>query len=498
MSLFGGSDEDAVVGELLDGLPVGAVVVTDGRITAANDRACAQLGEDVIDDPVETVVPGVTSARAPDGDTPWVSATHDGDRLFVARHPLSDDVDGDSLVTLLGADRLPTPTPDEPSEDRDAFDRFVHGVSHDLMQPLTVTRGHLGLLDEAAYESNDDAEHLAAAISGLDRAENLLERLDDYASLAPDDRTPEPVDLDAALEEAVSNVVDDPDHGAVDVTIEDLPTVAGLEGPLVRVFQNLLSNAVTYQDEPPYRVRVSSEPDGDRHRVTVADNGLGMETEDLDGIFEPFERRGSGGRSGRGLGLALCRRLVEDLDGRIEVESTPGEGSEFHVWLPTVAEGTRDPDATRAGSSVTPEPAADASSAADSTSDDVRSVVLVDDVDGIRSLMASIMERTGRYEVIGEAGGGAEGIEVTADRQPDLVLLDLSMPEVDGLEALPEITAEAPEATVVIYSGFEADRMREQALDRGADGYIEKGGDPEEILEALESILGDREAVDAD
>lgn len=118
------------------------------------------------------------------------------------------------------------------------------------------------------------------------------------------------------------------------------------------------------------------------------------------------------------------------------------------------------------------------------------SVVLVDDVEGMRSLLRTVFDRTGRYEVVGEAGDGEAGIETAREAAPDLVLLDLSMPRMDGLEALPEIKSAVPDVTVVVYSGFQRDGMEEKVLEHGAAAYLETGIGPSEIVDEIDEVVG--------
>lgn len=118
------------------------------------------------------------------------------------------------------------------------------------------------------------------------------------------------------------------------------------------------------------------------------------------------------------------------------------------------------------------------------------SLVIVDDVKGMRRLVSILLEESGRFDVVGEAATGLEGIEVVREAEPDLVLLDLSMPDMDGLEALPRILEASPRSKVAIYSGFEADRLEAASTELGAGGYIEKGTKPTEMIAKLLGILG--------
>ena len=116
-------------------------------------------------------------------------------------------------------------------------------------------------------------------------------------------------------------------------------------------------------------------------------------------------------------------------------------------------------------------------------------VVVADDVADLRYLLKRALERSGRFTVVGMAGDGREAVVQAALQRPDLTLLDLSMPEMDGLEALPLIRASVPECTVVVLSGFDADRMESTVLKGGAAAYLVKGLSPHRLVEELIDLL---------
>jgi DNA-binding NarL/FixJ family response regulator len=107
--------------------------------------------------------------------------------------------------------------------------------------------------------------------------------------------------------------------------------------------------------------------------------------------------------------------------------------------------------------------------------DDRFRMALVDDTEDIRNLLRVAFERTKRFRVVAEAGNGQDGVDVTRAHSPDVVLLDISMPVMDGLEALPLVRQVCPSATVVMLSAIGAEEMKDKALELGADGYIQKG-----------------------
>ncbi|MDP9181543.1 MAG: response regulator [Actinomycetota bacterium] len=115
-------------------------------------------------------------------------------------------------------------------------------------------------------------------------------------------------------------------------------------------------------------------------------------------------------------------------------------------------------------------------------------VLVVDDTPALRVLMRAVLEGTG-FDVVGEAGDGLSGVTLATELRPDLVLLDLAMPVMDGLEALPRLKAELPDCKVVIVSGFERRAMEAQVVEAGADAYVQKGLPPQAMLAVLESIF---------
>jgi DNA-binding NarL/FixJ family response regulator len=119
-------------------------------------------------------------------------------------------------------------------------------------------------------------------------------------------------------------------------------------------------------------------------------------------------------------------------------------------------------------------------------------VVLCDDVSEMRKLLRYALETDPRLQVVGEADNGRDGARVIAELQPDVVLLDLSMPEMDGFETLLAIASSAPGTGIIVFSGFAAERMREPALENGADLYIEKGLPLDEVISAVRHVADAR------
>lgn len=116
-------------------------------------------------------------------------------------------------------------------------------------------------------------------------------------------------------------------------------------------------------------------------------------------------------------------------------------------------------------------------------------VLLADDVAQYRALVRTLLERDGRFEVVGEAGDGVEAVELSAREQPDVVLLDVAMPRMDGLQAIPKIAASCSQAKIVVLSGFARDQLERQALAAGAIAYLDKGADVSRIASTLTKVV---------
>ena len=115
-------------------------------------------------------------------------------------------------------------------------------------------------------------------------------------------------------------------------------------------------------------------------------------------------------------------------------------------------------------------------------------VLIADDTAEIRLLLRMALESEGCFEIIGEARNGAEALQIAADSSPDAIVLDLAMPVMDGLEAIPEIKRRSPDAKILVLSGFDAGKMRQEAMDAGADAYLEKGEPAQKIVDALQAL----------
>lgn len=225
---------------------------------------------------------------------------------------------------------------DELRRSNQELEQFAYVASHDLREPLAVVAGYADLLKRRYGAKLDSAakEYLDFAADGARRMQELIDDLLEYSRVASRGSEPGPVDCEAALERALANL-----HGTIEATrariVHDpLPVIVGDHGQIVRLFQNLLGNAMKFRGEDPPEVRIHVERRGDRWHFSVKDNGIGIDPRFHDRVFQLFQRLHPQERyPGTGIGLAICRKVVERHGGRIWVESAPGEGATFHFEL---------------------------------------------------------------------------------------------------------------------------------------------------------------------
>ncbi|TYL40232.1 hypothetical protein CV102_01230 [Natronococcus pandeyae] len=228
---------------------------------------------------------------------------------------------------------------DKLEKSNERLERFAYATSHDLQEPLRMVSSYLMLIERRYDDELDDEvlEYIDFAINGAERMRDMIQALLTYSRIDTGERTLEPVDLDAVLADVRTDLQLKIEEHNAEVSADSLPRVEGDEEQLRQVFQNLLDNAIEYTrtDEPT--VHISAERDGPAWKLTVCDEGVGIEPDDADRIFQVFERLHTNDEhGGTGIGLALCERVVEHHGGEIWVDSEPGEGSSFSFTLPAV------------------------------------------------------------------------------------------------------------------------------------------------------------------
>lgn len=217
------------------------------------------------------------------------------------------------------------------------LEQFAYIASHDLQEPLRMVASYTQLLSKR-YKGKLDAdadEFIAYAVDGASRMQRLIQDLLAYSRVGTKGKELSETSSEAALDHALMNLGGAIDDSSALVTHDPLPAVLADEGQLVQLFQNLVGNAIKYQSPGVPRIHVSSVKQGPaKWMFSVKDNGLGIEPKYFEKIFGMFQRlHGRNEFDGTGIGLAICKKIVERHGGNISVESALGQGSTFRFAL---------------------------------------------------------------------------------------------------------------------------------------------------------------------
>jgi len=217
------------------------------------------------------------------------------------------------------------------------LEQFAYVASHDLQEPLRMVANYTQLLAKryrGKLDQNAD-EFIAFVVDGVSRMHQLITDLLTYSRVGTRGNTFGPTDCEAVFTRALMDLRLAVEQAGATVTHDRLPTVVGDEGQLGQLFQNLLANALKFRGSAAPRVHVRAERNGGDWTFTVQDNGIGIAPEHVDRIFLIFQRLHTAAEyPGTGIGLAVCKKIVERHNGRIWVESQVGEGAAFHFTLP--------------------------------------------------------------------------------------------------------------------------------------------------------------------
>jgi signal transduction histidine kinase len=214
---------------------------------------------------------------------------------------------------------------------------FAYAASHDLQEPLRVVAGFVGLLEKRYREKLDDnaREFIEYTVDGVKRMQMLIKDLLAYSQVGTKGKTFEPTNCSVALEQAIYNLHKAVEESGAELTYDLLPTVSGDSSQLTRLFQNLIGNAIKYRGKEKPEIYISAQQKGDEWVFSVRDNGIGIGSQYFEKIFDVFRRLHTREEyDGTGIGLAVCKKIVERHGGKIWVESAPGKGSTFYFTVP--------------------------------------------------------------------------------------------------------------------------------------------------------------------
>jgi PAS domain S-box-containing protein len=373
-----------------------------------------------------------------------------------------------------------------------AKNEFLSRMSHELRTPLTSILGFSQLLEMGGVERKDADE----AVRQIRKAgKHLLELINEILDIAKIESgkvsmSIEPVQVSGVVLDAKDLVRPLADQRSIVVRDEGgAPTFAlhvlADRQRLKQVLLNLLANAVKYCGGGCTVTVAATEMSGGVLRLAVHDNGPGIAPGLRGRLFTPFERLGveSSGEEGTGMGLALSKRLIDAMGGRIGCESEEGQGTTFWVELPiTEAPIER---FEREDEGALP-------AAGGATGTRVSTVLFIEDNLSNVKLISHVLRRRPHAQLI-PAMQGSLGVELARKHRPDVVLLDLSLPDMDGRDVLRRLKA-APETTdipVVVLSAEAAPTRVDELRAAGADGYLTKPLDVKEFLTILDPLLSE-------
>lgn len=216
------------------------------------------------------------------------------------------------------------------------LERFAYVASHDLREPLRMVLSFCTLLKERYVGRLDERadKYIRFAVEGATRMQLLVDDLLEYSRVGRSKERMENVDLHAVLDVALANLKVAMSESHAQLCVGSLPWVRGDEQRLIQVLQNLIGNALKFRGEAPPHLRISAERDGRHWRISLQDNGIGIDPQYFERIFVVFQRLHTQAEyPGTGVGLALCKRILELHGGQIWLESAPDSGTTFHFTL---------------------------------------------------------------------------------------------------------------------------------------------------------------------
>ena len=377
---------------------------------------------------------------------------------------------------------------------------FFTNVSHDLRTPLTLIAEPVAQLAEAGNLTPQQSTLIRIANKNIKILQRLINQILDFRKYENGKLglTLTETDFSRAVGDWMESFYSVARKRDIKLTLvgpaQETPVVMAIDVEKIeRVFFNLLSNAFKYTPDNG-SITVSYESDGDNLTFRVADTGEGISARDLGNIFDRFYQVDRINPKGSGIGLSLAKAFVELHGGSISVESTLNVGTEFTVKLPVrhVSEAVAEADRTIAREDAGAELD---NIESDFTFDDKKPlVIIIDDNRDIQKLVGELLAPD--YNIIA-APNGREGVRLAARYVPDLIICDVMMPVMDGLECCRRIKEEVSTShiPVLMLTACSLDEQRVEGYESGADGYLPKPFNSSVLKSRCASLIANRKRI---
>jgi signal transduction histidine kinase/CheY-like chemotaxis protein len=390
------------------------------------------------------------------------------------------------FVDLIRAGQLRTEVGKRVAERAsDAKSEFLSHMSHELRTPLAAISGFAQLLQRNMPDEQQRAwvEHI---LDGASHVLKLITALLDISSIEQGELklAIEPIGVGPAIDDVLALMRPIAAQHSIRLDYLPAPTFDPVVSAdmlrLKQVLLNLVSNAIHY-NRPEGSVVVSATGTNEGPvRIAVSDTGWGIAPDQLDKLFVPFERLGAeaGPVKGTGLGLVVTKGLVEAMGGKLTVNSEPGEGTTFSVELPAVR-GTRKPEPEQALAKLAVDPAIQGD------------VLYIEDDPVNLELAKSVLAELRPGIALRTAADGEIGVTLAESQLPDLVLLDLNLPNMTGEEVLSRLRTRPHDSrvAVVVVSADSTSRNLTRLLHAGADAYLTKPFNLTNFVDVIDGLL---------
>ena len=357
---------------------------------------------------------------------------------------------------------------------------MMYMVTHELRTPLSPVIGYASLMQQTANLDDKNKGYLNKICESAEKIKLLINSLLEYFAIESEkaDVAKKPFNLKNLVELLTATYSMESKQKGIDFNVEECDNLAlmGDEGKLIQIGSNLLANAVKFTDEGSVSLSVSHHDD--MLTLVISDTGSGIAQEEQQKIFEPFKQLGNAratAKDGIGLGLSIVWQLVKLMNGHIDLQSTIGKGSTFTVTIPV--EKMTEENYTQNEKNV--------------NQDDVRRVLAIDDNESFLEMMREQLRANGvECDICTTA---KELVELMRNKDYDLLVIDLKMPEINGIE-LAKILRESEvgnskSVKMVVSTAWSNEHDTEELLEKGFDGILSKPFNTHDLMEMVNRFV---------